>query len=405
MERPLRFIAIFIAIVVVVALLIGRQQLSVRLMGNGVFVKIPDNSSGFQLLSMGWVDDADGDQFPDLIVFERLSPSFMKKVLRRTGISKGMDRWVKLVSGRTGEVIQVIHTHGEDGDQFIEPFGLLPGSDRLAALRPLNNNKVAVFDGTLDVFQMRAGSQDPTRWLIHPETNEVINLWSDGSRLNIQSVIVEEDLWQLDERQPIWTAVWVYSPKQHAGNWLMLIMLEDWVDSNWTETVLLLDWHSKQVLKTIWHDRGNDLLEAMVCDHAVMATREGEDLAIIHLQEKYRSTMRPIPVDKSNGHGRMEAGHSLLISFPWARKRRIAYQNIATGVDRWSHDIGSAKEAGGMEGSSMSLLRDYNGDGFPEIGFQTKAQENGWLGVDFPTRRRLACVLDGATGELFTPPD
>jgi hypothetical protein len=369
----------------------------------GVYLQRVDKLSAAKLISMGWVDDVDGDQYPDLIVHERPPRGPMEVLSNIMQSNSTKASTIKLRSGLTGEVLQQLDASGEKTDIFRAPFGILPHPKRMGALRRLSKTKAELTDGSRDLGTLEYRYNHMANWTSHPETLEWIEVRPAAHGIELigsQNPSAPMSVTLAGEPKSL---VWVLDPDpSKSKHHLLLMVREDDVLSERINT-LTIDWEARRIVSRERLSIPN--LARSIFPYAEMGLYQDQygDLSVMSLWDLLGDDYIPIKAIGPFQGNNLDAGRALFVTAQGVKPMQLLYWDTHLGKALWTRETNHPTQRLNLEDARMSVLADYNGDGISEIALSTYLEASDWLNLKTTDGTVVAWLLDGATGKPLTP--
>ena len=352
---------------------------------------------------MGWVNDADGDGYPDLLIHERPSRSY-GEVLRDWFTSSSTNAsWVRLRSGRTGEVLQELYGEAPIGKRLKGAYGVLPSNGRLAVWRRKDSATLELFDGHQVHQTTRHDLARNASWTRHPQTSEFIRVQHTARSF----VLIGDAGRKVPMPQGSYPAnlLWSRSSLNGETRWT-LVVASDLIEIPGDQfSFTFIDWEEQRILASEQLEIKNYMKRYGISELTVaMELGESGVPSAKPLWEILNKRYDPVRMVDSFDCNRSDNGRALFISRDPSLPEEFLYLDLETKQPIWKMPLNSFIEGLAKDFFFVSILDDHNGDGFSELSItgiiQSPDGKDGWEGGD---PARVALLLDGATGELLTP--
>ncbi len=404
MKRKLFILAAFSFAIGVVGFQIGKDGHSSYSPQPGVFVERVDQLSSGRVLSMGWVNDADGDGYPEIVVHERPTRGFVSILRDWWTSSSTRASWVKLRSGRNGEVLQQLYGSGDAQDTLRAAFGPVFLSGRLGAWRVLKRGGLELTDGSQSLHEVKIYSGGWPDWTKHPGTSELIQVRPAADGVDLLGA--DSIPFRVESPHYLQTLIWSRHFFEGKHRWILMLGFSLQDSSEEGHSLVFLDWEDRRYIR-----------EQRKLSTGVLADQNGWDWAItlrvdtdgvphaVQLWDQPGAEFTPVRIREPHASMCVDPQRALFITKPNQTPCRLVYWDLQSQQPIWEKNIGDFGKQTGIRDLSMSTLADHNGDGIDEIALTANFKASTWLALKFSESAMVAIVLDGATGELLTPQD
>ncbi len=370
----------------------------------GVYVALDNRLSSGQLMALGWVNDVDGDGYPDILSQERPARTLQHRWKKFIGTAQNRASLVKLRSGISGEMIRLMHARGEGHEIYRRPLGVSPSTKRIPVLRRHPNDDNDVYDGENMLLDIPSGSDWRRGVTMHPQTGEIIR-WEaieGGFQLVGSQAGICQATMPTIGREPVMS--WTLHRMGNRQKWLLVVAAPERPVYGRQATVYVYDWEQQKIIhhQTSIQDYDDPQISGLA--YTVLPLADLDDIPeAICVKGRLGESYQWLPPKSGFQSSRTDAGRALFFSYIEGKPTTIGYWNLKGNRLIWSKDVSNSSEDSYWPSVTYSILSDYNNDGYSEIAIRGNLRRSDWLNLDLSESTLVACVLDGATGELFLP--